>query len=118
MLLVYKVQVVTINVSSTRIKCFHVHFPLICSSCSALITMPDSLSFSIIREGSCTTYRALSIGGGVALHTCVLGFALGEKSSICNTLLTPLLWVTFVESFHRDLLKMSVYSCRVNSHCD
>ena len=47
-----------------------------------------------------------------------MGFVQGEKSSICITLSTPLLWLTFVESFYRDLFKMSVYSCRVNSRCD
>jgi hypothetical protein len=57
-------------------------------------------------------------GGGITLHTSGLGFfTQGEKSSICNTVST-LLWVTFVESFHRDLFKMSMYSCRVSSRCD
>ena len=47
-----------------------------------------------------------------------MGFVQGEKSSICNTLSTTLLSLAFVESFHRDLFKMSMYSCSVNSRCD
>ena len=107
MLLVY-IRWLQISVSSTRIKCLHVHFPLICSSCSALIAMLDSLSFSVIRVGSCTTYRALSIGRG-ALHFTLVCWVLLKGRNLAFVIPFPLLssgwpsWGLSIVTFSRFL---------------